>query len=60
MAELIEITRCKNCKFWNETERQCENDYIVSDNEGGASFSLNFCPDDFCSHGTPKERGGEK
>ena len=57
-ADVVEVVRCKDCKHWNETERQCENDYIVSDNEGGASFSLNFCPDDFCSYGERSEGDG--
>lgn len=59
-ADFVEVVRCKDCKHWNEIEMQCENDYVVTDNEGGASFSLNFYLDDFCSYGTQKERGGDK
>ena len=34
---------------------ECENEAISTDHEGGAQYSLNFGPDDFCSYGEPKE-----
>jgi hypothetical protein len=52
MAELIEITRCKDCKYWDiDAGRNCKmHEY------GDTLWDEN----DFCSYGTPKERGGEK
>lgn len=47
-ADVVEVVRCKDCKWWqNET---CTGD-VATDHEGGADFSLNFGPDDFCSYG---------
>ena len=54
-ADVVEVVRCQNCKHWNEIEMECKNDYVVTDNEGGASFSLNFYLDDFCSYGERRE-----
>ena len=54
-SEIVKVVKCKDCKHWNEREMECKNDYIVTDNEGGASFSLNFYLDDFCSYGERKE-----
>ena len=54
-ADVVEVIRCKDCKYWNEIEMECRNDYVAIDNEGGASFSLNFYLDDFCSYGERKE-----
>ena len=34
---------------------ECESDDVATDHEGGASFSINFGPDDFCSYGQRKE-----
>ena len=50
-VDVVEVVRCKDCKYWNEREMECNNDYVATDNEGGASFSLNFYLDDFCSYG---------
>lgn len=51
------VTRCKNCKYFNHKRMECENEAISTDHEGGAQYSLNFGPDDFCSYGEPKEGG---
>lgn len=37
------------------TIMECESDDVATDHEGGASFSINFGPDDFCSYGQRKE-----
>lgn len=42
------IGRCKECKHFKNYE--CTNDYISTDNEGGASYSLNFYVNDYCSY----------
>lgn len=34
---------------------ECENEAVSTDHEGGASYSLNFYLDDFCSYGQRKE-----
>lgn len=51
----VVVTRCKDCKHFNHKRMECENEAISTDHEGGAQYSLNFWPDDFCSYGEPKE-----
>lgn len=46
---------CRECKYFNMQEMECQNDRVSTDHEGGASYSLNFWLDDFCSYGEPKE-----
>ena len=41
-AEWIEIVRCKDCKWYNDRERTC-NDLM--------GFGRYWKPDDFCSYG---------
>lgn len=57
-TDFVKIIRCKDCKHWNKLEMQCGSDSVATDHEGGASFSLNFYLDDFCSYA--EERSGEK
>ena len=45
------VVRCKDCKHFDLGSFECQNDAVVTDNEGGASFTLNFYLDDFCSYG---------
>ena len=50
-TDVVEVVRCKDCKHWkqvNEERRAC---YLFG-------FEMDY--DEFCSYGTPKERGGEK
>lgn len=53
--EKVEIVRCRDCKYFNHNEMECQCDEIVSDLEGGGSYRLNFYLDDYCSYGTRKE-----
>ena len=54
-ADVVEVVRCRECKWFNHYTMECESDDVATDNEGGASFSINFGPDDFCSYGQRKE-----
>lgn len=54
-VDAVVVTRCKGCKHFNHKRMECENEAISTDHEGGAQYSLNFWPDDFCSYGEPKE-----
>lgn len=54
-VDAVVVTRCKDCKHFNHKRMECENKAISTDHEGGAQYSLNFWPDDFCSYGEPKE-----
>lgn len=54
-VDAVVVTRCKDCKHFNHKRMECENEAISTDHEGGAQYSLNFWPDDFCSYGDPKE-----
>lgn len=50
-ADVVEVVRCRDCKHFNMRELECQNDAVSTDHEGGASYSLNFYLDDFCSYG---------
>ena len=51
-ADVVEVVRCKDCKYWDIDERcNCKM------HEDGDTL---WVENDFCSYGTPKERGGEK
>ena len=47
-ADVVEVVRCKDCIHRNPYGYKCLRDNLWHDT------------DDFCSYGTPKERGGEK
>ena len=52
---VMPVVRCRDCKWFNHYTMECESDDVATDHEGGASFSINFGPDDFCSYGQRKE-----
>lgn len=54
-VDAVVVVRCKDCKHFNHKRMEWENEAISTDHEGGAQYSLNFWPDDFCSYGEPKE-----
>lgn len=54
-ADVVEVVRCRECKWFNHYTMECESDDVATDHEGGASFSINFGPDDFCSYGQRKK-----
>lgn len=58
-ADVVEVVRCRDCKWFNHYTMECESDDVATDHEGGASFSINFGPDDFCSYGQRKEAAHE-
>lgn len=53
-ADVVEVVRCRDCKWFNHYTMECESDDVATDHEGGASFSINFGTDDFCSYGQRK------
>lgn len=53
--DAVPVVRCRDCKWFNHYTMECESDDVAKDHEGGASFSINFGPDDFCSYGQRKE-----
>lgn len=55
LANAVPVIRCRDCKWFNRYTMECESDDVATDHEGGAWFSLNFGPDDFCSYGQRKE-----
>ena len=57
-VDAVEVVRCKDCKHFNMREMECQNDAVSTDHEGGASYSLNFYLDDFCSYGERREADG--
>lgn len=56
-ADVSPVVRCRECKHFNLETHECENELLSTDHEGGASYSLNFCDDDFCSYGERKGGG---
>ena len=56
--DLVEVVRCKDCKYYKVGNPNA--DYCYHERYEGLSQSASYKPDDFCSYGTPKERGGEK
>lgn len=55
-ADVVPVVHCKDCKHFNFERMECENEAVSTDHEGGASYSLNFYLDDFCSYGERKEK----
>ncbi len=53
--DAVPVVRCRECKHFNLQTHECENESVSTDHEGGASYSLNFYDDDFCSYGERKE-----
>ena len=53
--EKVEIVRCRDCKYFNHKELECQCDGIVQDLADSASFRLNFYLDDYCSYGVRKD-----
>ena len=53
--EKVEIVRCRDCKYFNHKEMECQCDGIVQDLADSASFRLNFYLDDYCSYGVRKD-----
>lgn len=51
----VPVVRCQECKHFNLITHECENELLSTDHEGGASYSLNFYDDDFCSYGELRE-----
>lgn len=56
-ADVAPVVRCRECKHFNLETHECENELLSTDHEGGASYSLNFCDEDFCSYGERRAGG---
>ena len=54
-ADVVEVVRCKDCKYFNHKELECRCDGIVQDLADSGSFRLNFYLDDYCSYGVRKD-----
>ena len=58
-AEVVEVVRCKDCKRCYEKRTNRNNQLMrFCMRMDGNEYQVNA--NDFCSYGTPKERGGEK
>lgn len=58
-VDAVPVVRCRDCKYFNLHTYECENEYVATDHEDGASFSINFGPDDFCSYGERRGKDDE-
>lgn len=56
-VDVAPVVRCKDCKHFNHEYMECENEAVSTDHEGGAQYSLDFGPDDFCSYGERMDGG---
>lgn len=56
-VDAVEVVRCRDCKRFDPIKRECCGN-VVTDNEGGADFTINFEENDFCSFG--ERRSDEK
>lgn len=59
VADVVPVVHCRDCKHFNHEHMECENEAVSTDHEGGAQYSLNFEPDDFCSYGERKDGGAD-
>ena len=58
-ADVVEVVRCKDCKWCYEKRTKRNNQLMrFCMRMDGNEYQVNA--NDFCSYGTPKERGGEK
>lgn len=58
-ANVVEVVRCKDCKRCYEKHTKLNNQLMrFCMRMDGNEYQVNA--NDFCSYGTPKERGGEK
>ena len=55
LTNVVPVIRCQECKHFNLETHECKNELLSTDHEGGASYSLNFYDDDFCSYGERRE-----
>lgn len=54
---VLQITRCKDCKFYKVGNPNA--DYCYHERYEHLGQGVSYNPDDFCSYGTPKERGAK-
>lgn len=58
-ADVVEVVRCKDCERCYEKRTKLNNQLMrFCMRMDGSEYQVNA--NDFCSYGTPKERGGEK
>ena len=58
-TDVVEVVRCKDCKWCYEKRTKRNNQLMrFCMRMDGNEYQVNA--NDFCSYGTPKERGGEK
>lgn len=58
-ADVVEVVKCKDCKRCYEKRTKLNNQLMrFCMRMDGNEYKVNA--NDFCSYGTPKERGGEK
>ena len=60
-ADVAEVVRCKDCQYWQDKNSKGTQGICLC-GEKDVNYGGEFYPfaNDFCSYGTPKERGGEK
>ena len=61
MAESVEITRCKDCQYWQDKNSKGTQGICLC-GEKDMNYGGEFYPfvNDFYSYGTPKEKGKDK
>lgn len=58
MADIVEIVRCKDCKFYNCGECWHDNNMTYGSNSDGDEYNICFevSKEHFCGYGERKER----
>lgn len=55
-ADVVEVVRCKDCKWYKESKLLATNKFCFRlKDRNGDRVGYNFAPDDFCSYGERKE-----
>ena len=50
VVDAVEVIRCRDCKWFDPVRQECCGNFVTN-NEGGADFTINFEENDFCSFG---------
>lgn len=60
-ADVVEVVRCKDCEYW-QSKNSKDTQGICLCGDKDMNYGGEFYPfaNDFCSYGTPKERGKQE
>ncbi|MGN1134715.1 MAG: hypothetical protein ACI4SF_00670 [Oscillospiraceae bacterium] len=60
-ADVVEVVRCKDCKWYKESKLLAPNKFCFRlKDRNGDPIGYNFAPDEFCSFGERKGNNNDK